>query len=286
MDTPDERSRLTVIRNVVRSHVVAVAVLLSLVAAGFGVAGATSYGASTDTSATTDALTSSPDEGITAGGGGGGTVNNEVVVLNTTDGRFAQRSGFGIAKVTGDTAENQNAAAATSSCTDCRTVAVAVQIVLVQRTDAANISPRNFAIAINNNCLRCETFAAAYQYIVTTQGIVRFTPEGQRRLSELQNQIRAIAATDGMPFPELEAQIDALVEQMWAVVDEETRLVGGSGRAYKDSDEATEDNPSPSPTMSPSDNPSSEPSTGTTPSPSSTPSQEPSTEPTPSPSPS
>ena len=73
-------------------------------------------GTSTEQSPSPD---TSPTEeaGITPAEGGGGNVNNEVVVLNTVDGRSAHRAGVGVARVTGDDANNQNAAAATSSCT-------------------------------------------------------------------------------------------------------------------------------------------------------------------------
>lgn len=242
---PFEKERL-----IARTLLVFVCTLLLV--AGVSIAGATDDTSTPTTSDTTtdpSATSTAPEDGVTPGGGGGGNINNEVVVLNMTDGRFANRAGFGVARVTGDTAENQNAAAATSSCSDCRTVAVAVQIVLVQRTNATNISPRNIAIALNQDCQRCETFAAAYQYVVTTDGLVRFTPEGNQRLAELQNEIRALAATDGVPFPELEARIDARVEQMWAIVDTELAQVGS---AFKDTDEAT-DGASPSVTATPTD---------------------------------
>ncbi|HET7483428.1 MAG TPA: hypothetical protein VFK89_11265 [Actinomycetota bacterium] len=191
--------------------------------------------------------------GVTAGGGGGGTINNEVVVINSLDGRSASRVGSGIARVTGDTAENQNAAVAQSSCMDCRTVAVAVQIVLVQRNDASNISPRNYAMALNQGCSGCQSFAGAYQYVVTTDGIVRFTAAGQQRLADLETQLRGLVASDTMTFPELDSRIRGVVQQMWSVVDNELALVGvqGQGVAHQDVD-VEEGDPSASPTESPS----------------------------------
>ena len=116
----------------------------------------------------------SEDPGNAEGAGGGGNVNHEVVVINTVDGRAASRAGVGVARVVGEDVHNQNAAAATSSCNDCRTVAVAAQAVIIQRTDATTIAPKNVAVAINAECVRCETFAAAYQFVFTTDGIVRF----------------------------------------------------------------------------------------------------------------
>lgn len=236
-------------------------------------------------SPTTSEPEAAPDGGIVPEGGGGGGVNNEVVVLNTVDGRFAHRSRFGIARVTGDTVHNQNAAAATASCVDCRTVAVAVQIVLAEG-EATDISPTNLAVAINNGCIRCETFAAAYQYVITTDGLVRFSPEGQQQLVALQDQLHSLVGSDDVPFYELEAQIDAVVEQMWAVADEELIKVGrpAEGDASKDTDVAIAEG---SPTATPTDPASEDPTTTSTPTSTESPdAHSPTTSPSPSGSPS
>lgn len=256
-----------------RTGVISLAIILTL-ALGLTIASAAFQGSSDRTTPTSDpssssdpSPTSSPDGGEGDGSdanGGGGAVNNEVVVRNTTDGRTAHREGSGIARVTGGDVLNTNSAAAVGACTDCRTVAIATQIVLVMG-DSQTIAPRNQAVAINSGCLRCETYALAYQYVVSTDGIVRFTGAGMQRLADLQSQIRALGASD-LPYLELEAQVDALVEQMWAVVDEEIVAVGGrpQGESYEASDEAegTDSSPSPSPTVSTSPEASVIPGTG------------------------
>ena len=217
----------------------------------------------TDTAASPTPSPSPSEPGPPDGAGGGGNVNNEVVVINTVDGRAADRAGFGVARVVGSDVHNQNAAAATSSCDDCRTVAVAAQAVIIQRTDATTIAPKNFAIAINQSCTSCETFAAAYQYVFTTDGLVRFDAGLAQKLSGLQGQIRAVAGNESLSFPEMEARIDGLVEQMWSLVRSELVAVGvqGTGRGTKDTDKTTEDTggPSPSPSPSPSESPSASP---------------------------
>lgn len=230
----------------------------------------------------------SPEElqtdGIVPAGGGGGNVNNEVVVINTVDSRFAHRARVGFARVTGQEAHNQNAAAATSSCNDCRTVAVAAQAVVVQRTDASDISPRNIAIAVNADCVRCETFAAAYQFVFTTDGLVRFAPGAEQKMAELESRIRSVAGNEELSFAELEARIDALVNQTWALVKTELESVGmqGTGRPSKDIDEKTTGGESPSPSPSPSGSASPSPSPDASESPVT---QEPEAETSPSPEP-
>lgn len=220
--------------------------------------------------------------------GGGGNINNEVVLVNRQDGRKHDRAGFGTARVTGDTAANKNGAAAFSSCVDCRTVAVAVQIVLIM-SDASTISPQNLAIAMNQGCQGCTTAAFAYQYVITTDGIVRFTQPGQTQMASLRAQISDVTASDLDPWA-MDAKLDGLVDELWNVVD--TELVAAGVQATKTPKKAREitiapDSPeaTPFPSTEPSPSPSSTPTPSPSPSPSPTPSPRESPTPSPSPSP-
>ena len=219
-----------------RLRLVLLAVLLSaLLLAGVGITRAVTGGPVTeDTAGTTSApadAAPTPDAakdtvpGLPEYTGADGN-NNEVVVVNTTDGLFKHRAGSGTARVTGDSVDSQNAAAASSSCTDCRTVAVATQVVLVQ-SDTSYAAPRNLAIALNNQCSGCTTFAAAYQYVVSTDGLVRFTPEGQSRMAAIESQIRELTGQE-MDLTELRTRLDALVHQLWVTVDQEMVRLGVS----------------------------------------------------------
>lgn len=297
-------------RTLPRATVLAFVTTIVLVA-GLGIATATSGGGTsepttasgpTDTSpsptgASDPSGSGSSSDGSQDGSGTGG-VNNEVVVFNRTDGSFLNRAGFATTRVTSDTVDNQNAAAAYSECTDCRTVAVAVQVVLVQ-SNANVVTPSNLAVALNYGCHSCETFAGAYQYVVSTDGLVRFTPEGQAEMTAIQNQIRELAATD-LPFPQLDAQLGALVDQLWATVDAEmvklgirfegtpsgdvdvdtseggptptaTPTPGASATEAATEDQATEPEPSSEATPTPGDDPTPTPSPSETVSPTPTP---------------
>src|SRR5688572_19454266 len=57
--------------------------------------------------------------------------NQSVVLVNQQDGRVLDRVGFSLKRELDDTVDNKNGAAAVSAgCDGCRTVAVAVQVVL------------------------------------------------------------------------------------------------------------------------------------------------------------
>jgi hypothetical protein len=155
--------------------------------------------------------------------GSGG--KNVVIVINQTDGRLASRAGILFGRASGPSVVPENIASATSSCVDCRTVAVAIQAVVVI-SDPNVASPRNAAAAVNAGCLRCETFAYAWQYVVSTGGPVRMTPEGLGTIADLRAEASSLAASD-LSFPELEARLDAVAARFRAVVDQEVERVGG-----------------------------------------------------------
>jgi putative peptide zinc metalloprotease protein len=155
-------------------------------------------------------------------GGSGG--KNVVLVFNETDGRLASRAGVVLGRASGPTVVPENLASARASCTDCRTVAVALQAVVVI-SDPDTASPRNAAVAVNAGCTNCQTFAYAWQYVVSTGGPVRFTPEAEQTIADLRAEASSLAASD-LPFPELVDQLDAVAADFRAVVDGEMQRVG------------------------------------------------------------
>ena len=63
---------------------------------------------------------------------------------------------------------NVNEAHAYASCSDCVTVAVAFQVVLIM-DDAQVVVPQNLAVAANYECYRCITAAIANQLVLSVQ---------------------------------------------------------------------------------------------------------------------
>jgi hypothetical protein len=169
------------------------------------------------------ALATVPLGGIQAQEDGSGG-KNVVLVINTTDDRLAARANLAQGIAGGPVAVPENLASASASCTDCRTVAVAMQAVLVTG-DPDVASPRNAAVAANAGCTRCETFAYAWQYVVSIGGPVRITAEGHQTIADLEARASALAASD-LPFPELVVALDGVAVKLRAVVDTEVERVG------------------------------------------------------------
>ena len=109
------------------------------------------------------AAAASTDSGQLAGFPAAGGGNNIVQVINHADGHFRVDGNVKLNQIPGPNAGPKNVAFAYSSCMDCQTMAVALEINLIS-TSARNIQPLNQAVAVNYHCLSCVTYARAIQY--------------------------------------------------------------------------------------------------------------------------
>ena len=143
-----------------------------------------------------------------AQGGGGG--NNVVRVVNHNDGRLQIRGNLDLNHIPGPTVGPVNLAYATSSCTDCQTIAVALQIDLISRT-ATRIVPQNAAVAVNVQCHHCVTIARALQYVVQVDDPNQVPPDVADLLKEMDRTLNDISHTQGITITEAESQINAVI---------------------------------------------------------------------------
>jgi hypothetical protein len=157
--------------------------------------------------------------------------DNSAVAINTKDDNYVWRQAFKITRVSGDTVDESNGAAAVSSCERCRTDAVAFQIVIAMGT-ASSVTSNNVAIALNQDCLSCATYAGAFQLIVTPHTQMRFTEAGNERIDQIRAEVQVLlnSATFGPTFEEIDAfnaRVDGLFEQLKTVVYTELLEAGG-----------------------------------------------------------
>lgn len=152
--------------------------------------------------------------------------DNLAVAVNTEDGASLLRLAFSIRKVANGVVDETNQAFALASCADCQTVAIAFQIVLVSG-DADVVVPENRAVAYNDECVECLTYASATQLVIGVDGPTRLTREGRARMAELYESLAALEADLASLSP---AQLDALVQaakqELVAILDEELVTVG------------------------------------------------------------
>jgi putative peptide zinc metalloprotease protein len=153
--------------------------------------------------------------------------DNAAVAINTKDGSSIFKFAFSIRKVASGVVDQTNAAVAYSSCTDCQTVAVAIEIVLVTG-DPSVVTPTNVAIAINDQCTLCISVADAYQWVLGTGGNVHFSDHGMQEIRRIVNEIRDLGKS-GLSAAEIQARLEELVKQLAQVIADDLVASGQSG---------------------------------------------------------
>lgn len=162
----------------------------------------------------------SPDKSVAGANANGG--DNLALAVNTKDDSSVVKFAFEVRRVMNEIVDNTNAAVAVASCDNCRTVAVAIQVVLIVN-DPDVVSPTNLALAMNVECTSCETLASAYQYVFTTGGQVMFSTEGWRQIVEIRKAVRDLLKDESLEIQVLQAELDRLMDQLYAVLTNELR---------------------------------------------------------------
>jgi putative peptide zinc metalloprotease protein len=148
-----------------------------------------------------------------------GADDNLATARNTEDGSTVYETAFTLVWVVDDTVDQTNVADARASCTDCMTVAIAFQVVLVQG-DAHTVIPENQAIALNVDCDACATYAIATQLIFTVPETL--SAEAMEELTRLWSHLVALEQRiSDIPLDDLYGEISALEAQLIAFLTSE-----------------------------------------------------------------
>ena len=144
--------------------------------------------------------------------------DNTSTAVNTKDGKSVFKLAFSVKEVTGDV-DAKNSAVAYSSCTDCKTVAAAIQIVLI--SDPDDVVVQNQALAINYQCTECDTLARAFQFVFASGEEVEFTKEGKAALHDLRKRFYDLKQRDDLTLQQLATEIGLIAGAVAKVVDTE-----------------------------------------------------------------
>lgn len=142
--------------------------------------------------------------------------DNVAVAVNTKDGSTTYALRLKVVVTGADVVDAGNAAVASASCSDCTTVAIALEGVVITG-DAVTVAPVNLAIAVNEGCTSCQTLAYAYQSVQATDGRVRITGEGRRAIAALRQQLHALR-TSQLPIDEVRAAADRIADEFRTVL--------------------------------------------------------------------
>ena len=169
--------------------------------------------------------------------GPAGAGDNQALAVNTKDGSSLYDVAFALVWADGSSVTNRNEAYAFASCTSCRTVAVAFQVVLV--VGQADVAiPQNLSGAVNYSCARCVTYALAQQLVLTVPGDL--DADQRRRLDALWQQISTFAASvQSVPLDQIRNQLLAFQDQVRDLVLEAATPAPAASSATSPADAGT-----------------------------------------------
>ena len=144
--------------------------------------------------------------------------DNQAGSYNTNDGTVKYDVAFALVWATGDEVHNVNEAHAYASCSNCVTVAVAFQVVLIM-DDAHVVVPQNLSVAANYDCYQCITAAIASQLVLSVEkepGDEQLLALGEvwSRLTQFGRTITAYS------LMEISDKLDAFKAEIIAILDD------------------------------------------------------------------
>lgn len=199
-----------------RAVTLTVLVVATLLALGLVARAELGTSTSTETSPTADQTG--------AAGTGGGGDDNVAVATNDRDGSTVYSVRLKVVLTGQDTIDSANAAVAVASCTDCTTVAIALEGVLVWG-EPETVVPVNLALAYNTECDNCQTLAAAYQYVTSVDSRVRITGDGRRTIAALRQELNTLR-NSGLDIFAVQAEVDRIAGEFYQVLKNEVVPIG------------------------------------------------------------
>ena len=146
-----------------------------------------------------------------------GEGDNQALAVTTRDGSVAYDVSFSLVWADGnDDVVNRNEAFAAASCRNCRSVAVAFQVVLmVGSVDV--VVPENLSTAANYACVECVTYALATQLVVTVPGPL--SDAATQQLAAIWADLQEFGAQiEGVPLSELRTRLNGFEARILDVV--------------------------------------------------------------------
>ena len=148
--------------------------------------------------------------------------DNQSLAVNTQDGSTVYDVSFAVVWVTGEQGpvDQTNEAYALASCTDCSTVAVAFQVVLILG-QADVVVPQNYAVAVNYECMACQTYALAVQLVATLTEVP--SDDAMAQISALEAELAQLEAdAETIPLDELYDRLTQIEQSILQILGTDT----------------------------------------------------------------
>ena len=159
---------------------------------------------------------------------GGQPGNASAVVVNHNDNSYRYAITLKVVQIASDVVTPQNAAVAVASCTNCQTVAISLEGVLVYG-DPSVFAPTNLALAYNVNCTNCATLAAAYQMEQQYFQRCRITGAGRVEIARIRRDLEAIRRDHTLTLQQIDARVQADAGALLQVLRTEVVPLGRAG---------------------------------------------------------
>ena len=156
-------------------------------------------------------------DGVTLNQANGGA-RNVVTVVNRTDGRLRVRGNIQTDRMNGAAASPVNIALAYSSCVNCQSISVALQIAF-RTPDAQIVAPQNAALAFNVGCTYCHSLAIAFQYVYAVEAPTDVPEEAQSLIREMDRELQIIHSDQRIGLQEAEARVVGVVNRFNEVAE-------------------------------------------------------------------
>jgi hypothetical protein len=140
-----------------------------------------------------------------------GNGQNLVIVHNCTDNRLRVRAAIQLNTIPGHVVKPLNEAYAEGSCMACQTLAIALQIDLYSADHAGDVEPQNYAIAINTGCTDCVTVARAVQYVQPEENPNDVSRDISDAADDLSDELTSIQEDPSITLPEAESRLNAVL---------------------------------------------------------------------------
>lgn len=136
---------------------------------------------------------------------------------------------FGLRENGSDVVDESNTATAYGNCDDCRAIAIAFQVVIVQGKPST-VRPLNLALAVNEGCSGCSALAIAHQFVVGKGEPARITDKGRQQLAAVAAELlRLERSYTRYTNAEIESRANASAVKVRAILKAELVAIDGSG---------------------------------------------------------
>jgi putative peptide zinc metalloprotease protein len=144
------------------------------------------------------------DGALSSGNGG----SSSAVAVNTKDGTTKYAIALKVVPVTTGTVTSGNAAVAVNAgCTDCSSVAISFDGLVVWGSPSA-VVPTNIAWSENIDCIDCTAVTDALQVVTGTGGMAMVTGEGRRQIAAIRVDLESLR-TEDLTLDQLTARVQA-----------------------------------------------------------------------------